>query len=184
SVTSLTLSAPVAGGAITADWPPVADASVVGYRLYWGTSSGNYSDYQDLGMVLTHTVGGLTNNVEYYFNLTSYYATMAESEYYGEVSETPQDTESPAVPVNLVANAGDGQIELSWDANIDDTVGYIVYYGTNTLVYGASHDVGNTTSAVITGLTGGEIYYFAVSAYDSYTNESPQSAEATAIPTP
>ncbi|MDP3043004.1 MAG: fibronectin type III domain-containing protein [bacterium] len=170
------------GGSVTVSWPAAADLAVTGYKLYWGGASGDYDNYKDVGNILSYTLTGLTNNETYYFNLTSYYNTTAESDYYGEVEVAPSDITPPAAPANFSAVAGNGQVDLRWDANTDDTVSYKVYYGTSSGVYGASENVGNVTGAVITDLTNGTDYYFAVTALDAYNNESGYSAEATAAP--
>ncbi len=75
------------------------------------------------------------------------------------------------------------QVSLVWDApteNIDgsplvDLSGYRVYYAPLSLEYTNTVDVGETTSADISGLIDGQSYYFAVTAYNSTSNESPLS---------
>ena len=58
-------------------------------------------------------------------------------------------------------------VTLEWDANTEpDLGGYIVYYGTESGSYEYSLDVGDFTSAVISGLDEDTDYYFAVSAYN------------------
>ena len=86
----------------------------------------------------------------------------------------------PAAPlgVNLVTN-NDNSVTVQWAANSeDDMEGYVVYYGTSSRNYPQSYDTHSLdTSATITDLTNGQLYYFAVKAYDdknalsSYSNE-------------
>ena len=58
-------------------------------------------------------------------------------------------------------------VTLEWDPNTEpDLGGYIVHYGSESGVYDNSLDVGNFTSAVISGLDPDADYYFAVSAYN------------------
>jgi hypothetical protein len=52
--------------------------------------------------------------------------------------------------------------------------GYKVYYGSTPGIF-ASVDVGYTSSYQVAGLTKGQTYYFAVTAYDSNGNESDKS---------
>jgi len=180
SVTVLTVTDQQTGGKVAASWETVAGAS--GYKLYYGTSSGNYSNYLDVGNVTSRIVSDLTNGKIYYFAVTAYYETGAESNYSNEVSVIATDSTAPTVPDGLTAFAGNGQVELNWTANTDDTVGYKVYYGTAPGVYGASEDVGDATEVIIAGLTNGVTYYFTVTALDAYNNESAYSNEVSAMP--
>jgi fibronectin type 3 domain-containing protein len=71
-----------------------------------------------------------------------------------------------------------GQVTLTWDASMDsDLDGYKVYYGTVSKGYDVSMDVGNLTSCTIASLEHGEIYYFAVTAYNTEGSESGYSNE-------
>ena len=65
------------------------------------------------------------------------------------------------------------QVTLAWDANTEaDLAGYKVHYGTVSGVYTTSVDVHKVTNAVVTGLTGGQTYYFAATAYNAANTES------------
>ena len=78
------------------------------------------------------------------------------------------------------------QMRLAWNPNTEsDLAGYKVYYGTASRTYGSCIDVGNVNISTVPGLTQGVTYYFAVTAYDSYGNESGYSNEvyATLAPT-
>ncbi|MCU0591399.1 MAG: fibronectin type III domain-containing protein [Desulfobacterales bacterium] len=73
-----------------------------------------------------------------------------------------------------------GQVTLAWDANTEpDLAGYKIHYGTASGNYSVHLDVLNVTSYTITGLTEGQTYYFAATAYDDSGNESGYSNEAT-----
>ncbi|NOY64499.1 MAG: fibronectin type III domain-containing protein [Nitrospirae bacterium] len=85
----------------------------------------------------------------------------------------------------FVNPAFSAEVTLSWDPpveNIDgtplvDLAGYKIYYGTSSGVYTNVLDVKDTTTYTITGLPEGFTYYFAVTAYDIYGNESEFSNE-------
>lgn len=75
---------------------------------------------------------------------------------------------------------------LSWDApttNMDgtpltDLMGYKIYCGNTTGNYTIIRDVSNVTQYLLTNLfTAGGVYYCAVTAYDSFGNESDYSNE-------
>ena len=70
------------------------------------------------------------------------------------------------------------QITLAWDPNTEpDLEGYKCYYGLNSMEYINTVFVGNNTVCTVTGLTPGETYYFAVTAYDIVGLESDYSEE-------
>ena len=70
------------------------------------------------------------------------------------------------------------QVSLAWDRNVEPNIaGYKIHYGQSSNDYQYSVNVGNFTSATISGLTEGQVYYFAATAYDSVGNESGFSEE-------
>ena len=84
------------------------------------------------------------------------------------------EAELPMPPFIVDAQAGDGEVTLSWNYSVDDSAGgYYVYYGNRpgeylgrAAVQGSSPiNAGNRTSITLSGLTNGTIYYFAVSSY-------------------
>ena len=74
---------------------------------------------------------------------------------------------------------------MDWDAPttsadgtaLTDLVGYKIHYGIASGAYDHSIDVGNVTTYVLTGLTKGQVYYVAATAYDTSNNESVYSKE-------
>src|SRR6516165_4972693 len=71
-------------------------------------------------------------------------------------------------------------LTLAWDSSADtNVVGYRVYYGSTTRSYTNSVDVGNATSATISGLQDGSTHYFAATAYNNIGLESAYSSELT-----
>jgi hypothetical protein len=78
----------------------------------------------------------------------------------------------------IASNAWAAQATLAWDPNTEsDLAGYRVHYGTVSGRYMTSIDVHNVTSYTATGLTDGQTYYFAASAYDTSGNSSGYSNE-------
>jgi hypothetical protein len=72
-----------------------------------------------------------------------------------------------------------GSINLAWEASSDSAVvGHLVHYGTRSGTYENSADAGSTpgpsatVSYTLRGLSKGQTYYIAVTAYDQYRNES------------
>ncbi len=180
AVTTLSVSDQQTGGRVAASWTAVGGAA--GYKLYYGTSSGKYDNFLNVGNATSRIISGLTNGQTYYFAVTAFYNTGAESAYSNELSVVPTDATPPSRPLGLSAQALSGAIDLTWTANSDDTVSYKVYYGTSSGVYGSSVKVeaksncsGGSCNAKINNLTSLTTYYFALSALDSYNNESQRS---------
>ena len=85
----------------------------------------------------------------------------------------------------IASNALAAQATLAWDPNTEsDLAGYRVHYGTASGSYMVHTDVHNVTTYTVTGLTAGQIYYFAATAYDASGNESGYSNQVSySVPT-
>ncbi len=72
----------------------MADPDRAGYRVYYGTASGSYSQVRGAGLnagtAATYVVNGLQAGQRYYFAITSYDAAGNESSYSAEVSKLTQ----------------------------------------------------------------------------------------------
>lgn len=190
-VMSNTPDAPT-GGAARAQWNKLlSDSSVVGYKLYWGLSPGNYigssevlnngtTDNVEVVCVstagdLTCDVYGLNNQTTYYFNLTALYSSQVEGDYFGAaVSVYVEDTTPPAAPTITMSIAGDSQVEITWDPELDASSYKLLYSANSGGPYGGVEDVGNDTGVILSGqgITNGTRLYFVVQALDDYDNAS------------
>ena len=92
------------------------------------------------------------------------------SPYLSELKITYNSADPPPPPVQIIAAAKDGAVELTWRASPSrDVGGYYVYYGTTRGEYFEAKspiDAGSRTSILIDGLNNGTLYYFAVAAYN------------------
>ncbi len=177
--------------------PPGVPANVVATAgngqvgLSWSASSGassynvkrsttNGGPYTTVGSPTTasYTDTGLTNGTTYYY-VVSAVNGAGESGNSSEASATPQPA-IPAVPANVVATAGNGQVGLSWTASSGAT-SYNVKRSTTS--GGPYTTVGSPTTASYTdtGLTNGTTYYYVVSAVNA-TGESGNSSQVNATP--
>jgi len=95
---------PVMAGDVTLQWDPNPETDVVGYKVYYGTSSRTYSSPVPLGLQTTYTVAGLASGT-YYFAVTAFNASGLESAFSNEVSTTVSGT---GTSVTCDVN-GDGQ---------------------------------------------------------------------------
>jgi hypothetical protein len=71
---------------VTLAWDPSGDTNVVGYAIYYGTNSSNYTARLDAGGNSAISVSGLTEGVTYFFVVTAYDATGDESDPSNEIA--------------------------------------------------------------------------------------------------
>jgi fibronectin type 3 domain-containing protein len=91
-------------GQATLAWDASSPAGVIGYKLYYGTSSGNYSQSIDVGNSTSYTVSNLTDGQTYYFAAKAYDSAGNLSGYSNEASKTITST-APATQ-SLTVNLG------------------------------------------------------------------------------
>lgn len=87
-------------------WDASADPGVMGYRIYFGVSSGNYTDSIDAGNLTTSAVSGLSSGARYYFVVTAVDAQGIESLPSNEISFVP------GIPSVQISVAPDRQVSL------------------------------------------------------------------------
>jgi hypothetical protein len=84
---------------ITLTWNSNAESHLAGYRLYYSTTSRNYSASKDVGNTTQYTLSGLQEGLTYYFTLTAYDNSGNESAYSEELMHTvPANNNSPSTP--------------------------------------------------------------------------------------
>jgi hypothetical protein len=60
------------GATATLSWDAMPGSTVLGYKIYWGTSSHKYQASTDVGQNTSHTFSNLQHNTEYFFAVTAY----------------------------------------------------------------------------------------------------------------
>lgn len=86
--------------------------------------------------------------------------------------------------VTLFCNNAPGEqnVTLAWNPSKNSTVaGYFLYYGSAAGVYTNRINIGNNTTASVSGLKEGQTYHFAVTAYNSAGTESAPSTDISYI---
>ena len=69
----------VQGASVTLAWDPNPEANLKGYRVYYGSASGNYTFMVDAGNCTSLTISGLEAGKTYYFAATAYGTAGEES---------------------------------------------------------------------------------------------------------
>lgn len=72
----------------TLTWDASESPDVIGYRIYYGTVPGTYSQVAEAGHGTTYTVSGLSRATTYYFVATAYSSWTNESAFSNEVAKT------------------------------------------------------------------------------------------------
>lgn len=78
-------------GSVTLSWSANGENDLAGYKIYLGTSSGNYTASGSptvIGKVTSYTVTGLQRNTTYFFALSAYDSAGNESALSGEASKS------------------------------------------------------------------------------------------------
>ncbi|AGB04610.1 putative protease [Aciduliprofundum sp. MAR08-339] len=182
------LQATAGDGQVSLSWQAPSSnggAAITEYKIYRGTSSGSESYLAEVsGSTLSYTDTSVTNGQTYYYYVTAV-NSAGESPASNEVSATPQaSTSAPSAPQNLQASAGNGYVQLSWQAPSNNggaaITEYKIYRGTSS---GGESYLTETSSLSYndTSVTNGQTYYYYVTAVNS-AGESPASNEVSATP--
>ena len=171
----------VGNGQVTLHWDDPENDNISDYQLSIDGGT-NYSTISDVIIdtdtkTISHTVTGLTNDIEYTFGVRAVNGAAAT------VSATPTVTNVavPLAPTNLQASAGDGQVTLSWDDPSNSSITFYQVSNDGGTSYSRIAGSGaSTISHTVTGLTNGTEYNFAVRA----ENVKGTGAPATATETP
>lgn len=78
-------------GSVTLSWSANSENDLAGYKIYLGTSSGNYTASGSptvIGKITSYTVTGLQRNTTYFFALSAYDSAGNESAFSAEVSKS------------------------------------------------------------------------------------------------
>ncbi|MBN2271835.1 MAG: hypothetical protein JXN61_14555, partial [Sedimentisphaerales bacterium] len=160
-----------------------SDPSGVEYYFDCLTAGGHDSVWQ-AGTIYTDS--GLTPGVEYTYLVKARDKSpnLNETAFSSPASATPADA-PPAMPTGLTATAGDMQVSLYWNNNVEsDLAGYNVYRSTTPGGTYAKINIAllTTSSYPDSSVANGTTYYYVVTAVDIGSNESSYSSEVSATP--
>ncbi|GAG51363.1 unnamed protein product, partial [marine sediment metagenome] len=176
----------VTNGAFSLKWNPVTGVSE--YQIQVSTDT----------TFPTTTIDITTTNTIYAPSELSYGTTffwrVRAKDTYGNRSDwsevwsftvSAEPGTAPSAPSGVVALPGDGQLSISWHS-VSGATSYNIYWsyssGVSKDTYDGKIEDISTTSYTHTGLTNGTIYYYVVTAENSY-GESAESGEVSATPT-
>ena len=183
TVTSIATPSPVTGltaapgdGKVTLSWAlPASDSTATGVEIRYKEKeqgvvvnpSTTWTDWADAEGDTSHTITGLSNGIEYSFEVRATNAvggSDAES-----VDASP--LAKPAKP-DLAAVPGDGKVTLSWtDPGNSSITGYQLQQKEGDAEYGAWGDIvgsgASTTSHEVAGLTNEITYRFKIRAVNA-----------------
>lgn len=189
------------GGAVFVTWSPnPASEEAASYTIYWGTSPGLYSDSRPAGAATSFLVGGLTNDVPYYFAVSASNCSQGEGPktpappvipHRIEGIKPPNDIED--LTVHRSPDPGDGidDARLDWTPPTTNIYGQPtvvthqeIYAGQSpTFPVDAAHRIadlpGGSTSSYVheNGFGSGTGYFYLVVAFDANGNRSGVSRE-------
>lgn len=130
------ISSPVQGesgsldGQVTLEWAASPDPGITGYKLYYGTQSGIYSEILDIGGNLEAELSGLAAGSTYYCNVTAYNSSGLESPFSEEFSfsyDPPVAVTYPTDQLVLLDAAGTGGPMMVFDFEISMEADYVVW---------------------------------------------------------
>ena len=170
---------------ITLTWEAPANehgSTVTNYSVYRGLTPGKESFLVTITGALNFTDVGLTNGQTYYY-ITTAWNEAGESPSSNEALATPRSV--PSAPLDLVATAGDCQVELVWAPPTDDggaeIIAYKIFRGTSSNDLLPLTTIGNVLSYTDTGLSNEQTYYYSICSIN-YIGERAFSVEASATP--
>jgi hypothetical protein len=152
---ALLLSPMVAyGAAVTLAWDANTEPDLAGYKIHYGTASGDYSDSIDLGNTTQYTLTGLDEGVTYYLAATAYDVDNNESAYSVELVHTIAES-THTITASAGANGSispSGSVTVSHGSNRTFTINAdATYHIHNVLVDGVS--VGAVSTYTFTNVT-------------------------------
>jgi hypothetical protein len=102
---------------VTLAWNPVTNANVAGYKIYYGSASGNYTNVTAVGNVTNAAVSGLRDGTTYYFATTTLSTSGSESAYSSEVPYTVPNASS-AIIIEKVTASTTNPVTLQFCTNM------------------------------------------------------------------
>jgi len=170
------------GSRLAVDWSANSENDIIGYYVYWGLNSGNYTDSNFVSN-LTDTLSGLLTDSTYYITVRAIDDDGHRSIISNEFTGVPSI--KPSIPKGFSAIPINHGIKLIWENNTEpDFDGYRLYKRLNSEPGYDSLNINPLTDTVYTDspLVGSNKYYYTIRAIDTTGNVSDMSEEAYSRP--
>jgi len=116
---------------INVAWNPNTEPDLGGYKLYYGTTSGNYTTTIIVGNDTSYPISNLTNGTPYYIAVSAHNTSGVESPKSGEILSTPSIIDTSPLDFN-----NDGKVDILW-SNIADGQNAVWYMDGVNIISGA-----------------------------------------------
>ena len=156
----IAMSTTTEAGTVTLAWDPPATGTPAGYAVAWGSQSGVYTDYVDVGKATSHTLTNLVDGQTYYFAAFSYDAS-GPSAPSNELVHVGGCATAPAAPSGLTGDVASSTVSLRWQAPVGEApTGYRVQVGSRPGIT----DLANlfVTTTALSGTASAGTYYVRV----------------------
>jgi fibronectin type 3 domain-containing protein len=108
---------------VTLAWNANTESDLAGYKLHYGTVSGNYAQTVDVGKQTQYTLGELSEGATYYLALTAYSTSGLESDYSNEVTYTVPKTSVDSTDGSAVDDTGGDGVTSTDPSESEDATG-------------------------------------------------------------
>lgn len=100
----------VFGASLNLAWNANTETDLAGYRIYYGTSSGNYTSSRETGKVTSSMLSDLTEGTTYYITMSAFDTSQNESQKSAETSGVALGMETCTDGID---NDGDGSVDCA-----------------------------------------------------------------------
>ena len=98
------------GASLNLAWNANTESDLAGYRIYYGTSSGNYTSVKEPGKVTSYGLSDLNEGTRYYITMSAFDTSLNESQKSVEITGVALGTEKCADGID---NDGDGNVDCA-----------------------------------------------------------------------
>jgi len=150
-------------GSINLAWDPSPSTNVGGYKLYYGTSTQNYTSSVDVGNVTSYQITGLQDGASYFFSLKAYnVAKSIESSFSNEVSATVSSVSTVTADFSASVTSGNTGMVVAFTPITTGTIAQWSWDfgdGTTSAIQSPTHTYNvagvYSVSLTVTGTAGG-----------------------------